>query len=244
MFRPKKLEVFHHRARIWSALVRAIAAWQRRVARIPSPRTGAFVQRFGGLHELDLGEGVLGDEQSPVLLAHAKRFAHLKRFALDNNYFTTSSQKALKKAIPGLVFGPQREGDEENLDRRVIRSRALISHAAPVDPGVPYPSSTISARRVRFRSVKLFEDRVDHVLNAERVVQLRLGDRLEPVTEHVRCKSRAQVVHEAVAVRRRNELVPLVRFFTEPPQTFVVVPARREIVRGETRTAQRWERSK
>ncbi len=63
------------------------------------------------LDELDLSDGVLGHESVPLLLTHAERFAHLKRLSLDNNFFESTSKKALKQAIPGLEFGKQRPID-------------------------------------------------------------------------------------------------------------------------------------
>ena len=67
------------------------------------------------LKVLDLSMGVLFTEGAAALINHKAKFAHLKKLILDDNYLEEQSD-ALKKALPMVEMGTQREPDGEDDD--------------------------------------------------------------------------------------------------------------------------------
>lgn len=65
------------------------------------------------LEVLDLSKGVLLDGDVEVLLEQADQVKHLKRLDLSENLLDVSVER-LKAALPNVVVGEQREGDEED----------------------------------------------------------------------------------------------------------------------------------
>lgn len=65
------------------------------------------------LEVLDLSKSVLLDRDVEVLLAQAEQVKHLKRLDLSENLLDASLVR-LKAALPNVVVGEQREGDEED----------------------------------------------------------------------------------------------------------------------------------
>lgn len=65
------------------------------------------------LEVLDLSKGVLLDGDVEVLLEQAEKVKHLKRLDLSENLLDASVER-LKAALPNVVLGEQREGDEED----------------------------------------------------------------------------------------------------------------------------------
>lgn len=74
------------------------------------------------LESLDLSMGVLFRDAAKALLANAKAFAHLKQLVLDDNYVQDDDAAALRKAIPGVVIGDQKDldGDEDDPYARYV----------------------------------------------------------------------------------------------------------------------------
>lgn len=66
------------------------------------------------LEVLDLSMGTLYTDEAAALIKHAKKFAHLKKLDVSDNFLP--DEKALKAVLPNVEFGEQKEPDVDGED--------------------------------------------------------------------------------------------------------------------------------
>lgn len=64
------------------------------------------------IEELDMSMGTLADKAAAVLVANAAKFKHLKKFNLEENYFSEADVAAIKKALPNAELGEQKDDED------------------------------------------------------------------------------------------------------------------------------------